>query len=98
MRGGRSAPYARAPSFRPMGLRLSLAASGVAADLHLPDLRALLQVIPGELPRVLRLELVIERLRIVVVHQHEALAGLELLVSVEDLAMALHRNEPADIE
>src|SRR6185312_15247143 len=80
------------------GLRLSLAESGVATDLHLPDLRALLQVIPGELPGVLRLELVIERLRIVIVHQYEALAGLELLVSVEDLAVSLHRDEPADIE
>ena len=83
---------------RLMGLRLSLLASDVAADLHLPDLGALLQVVPGKLAGVLRLELVIERLWIVVVHQHEALAGLELLVSVEDLAMALHRDEPADIE
>src|SRR5690606_13512500 len=43
-------------------------------DGHAPDRRALLQVLPPELARVLELELVAQRLRVVVVDQGERLA------------------------
>src|SRR5689334_13197149 len=44
---------------------------------HSPGLGALLQILPGELPRLFGIELVIERLGIVVVDQDERLARLQ---------------------
>src|SRR5690606_19573158 len=60
--------------------------------------RALLQVVPGELPWLGGLELVIQRSGIVVVDQFETLSGTQLVPSIEDHRVALPRLHVADVE
>lgn len=61
-----------------------------AAQTHAPDFRSLFQVIPGELAAQLGLELVKERLRVVVIDQDEALTWSQRLKALKDERMSLH--------
>src|SRR5690606_20305017 len=69
-----------------------------AADPHPPDLGALLEVVPGEIALVLGVELVEERLRVVIVDQDEALPGNESRVVLEDHRMATSRRLRANVQ
>lgn len=68
------------------------------ADPHPPYLRTLLEVLPGELTGVLSLELVLQRLGVVVVDEDEALAGIEVLVGGEDQLVAAGGRLGSDVE
>src|SRR5690606_6433325 len=64
-------------------------------NLYTPDRGPLLQVFPPELAGVLELELVAQRLRVVIVHQHERLARLKLGEGLKDCGVLLARwNHP----
>ena len=54
------------------------------ADVDASHLGARLQILPGEVALVLGLELVVQRLRVVVVDQNVALARCQLVVVLED--------------
>ncbi len=69
-----------------------------AADDDAPDLGPLLEVFPGELAGVLGLELIPQRLGIVVISQLEGLAGAQCRIPVEDLRMALAGRDLANID
>ncbi|CDX53615.1 hypothetical protein MPL3365_180222 [Mesorhizobium plurifarium] len=68
-----------------------------AADLDAPDLRPPFEIGPGELPGMFRLELVIERLGIMIVDENELPAKSQFIDELEDLLVPLHRHEAADI-
>src|SRR5450759_3516166 len=74
--------------------------SGLAgtADADAPDIGALIEIIPREGTVVLGLELIIERLRIVVVDQDEILPGREFVECVEDQGVPLTRDDRTDID
>ena len=69
-----------------------------APDAHAPYLRTLLQVLPAELSAVLPLELVVERLGVVIVDQYETLSGRQGVVGVEDELVTAGRWLAADVE
>src|SRR5690606_24712797 len=66
--------------------------------LDTPHFRAPLEIVPGELLRVLRFELVIERLRIMVVHEDDRGTRRELIDELEDLPVTLGRHETAYVD
>src|SRR6185312_15427607 len=68
------------------------------ADLDSPHLGPAFDVGPRELVRVLGLELVIERLWVVIVDQYERAADIELVDQVENLLVTLRRHQAADID
>src|ERR1019366_8126648 len=68
------------------------------ADAHAPFRWPGLEVLPCECRRILRLELVAQRQRVVVVDQHEAGPGRERLVCGEDHIMPLPVRELADVQ
>src|SRR5579864_6410765 len=68
------------------------------ADAHPPDLRPLLEIRPGELPRLLRLELVVERLGIVIVDEDERLPRTERLKRREDDRVTPGGRQRPDVE
>src|SRR5699024_10586686 len=83
---------------RSRGVTRGRSAEGDLADAHAPDLGALLEVLPGELPGVLGGELVVQRLRVVVVHEHEGGARFERAERVEDEFVPYPRNLLADVD
>lgn len=72
--------------------------SGTAADADPPHLRALLKVVPFELVGVLGGELVVQRFWVVVVDEHEAIAGRQVGVGLEDQVVSAGRDLLADVE
>src|SRR5690606_35807949 len=83
------------------GAAAELSASRTALPLRDPDLpddRALLEVLPAEAARVFELELEAERLRVVVVDEHERLARGERLEGLEDRRVLLARRDDPHIE
>src|SRR5690606_29938977 len=68
------------------------------ADLDPPDLRPAFEIGPGELLRMLGLELVMERLRVVIIDQNQGGAGQELVDSRKDPRVTLRGLEAAHIE
>src|SRR5664280_814434 len=67
-------------------------------DAHTPQLGTRLEIVPGELTGVLGLELVVQRLRIVVVDDHESTPGYKVIIGGEDHVMALSVGENAHIQ
>jgi hypothetical protein len=62
------------------------------ADAHAPHFRALLFVGPGELAFVFGGKLIVKRLGIVVVHQHERLALAQAMIRLKNQRMPLRRT------
>src|ERR1035437_3403623 len=71
---------------------------GKPAYPHPPDLWSLLEVVPGELAGVLRRELVVQRLGVVVVDQHEARAGFQRCEGLDDQLVADAGDLGTDID
>src|SRR5690606_41510636 len=67
-------------------------------DPHPPHARPLLDGVPTELAGMLGRELVVQRLGVVVVHQHVASARSQLEPLLEDDPVALRRDQVADVE
>src|SRR5574340_1612552 len=78
--------------------RSSGAAAGDAGDPDAPHVRAAFQVFPFDLAAVLGLELVVEGLRIVVVHQEQRLARQQFRERAENQGVAVARYDVADVD
>src|SRR5690606_7738057 len=72
--------------------------SGRLAHLHAPLCWALFQVLPAHAVSALGLELVVQRLRVVVVDELERRARLELIEGAEDERVPLARWDGADVQ
>ena len=86
------------PERRPRSRRVRGLGHERLANPDPPDLGTLLEVVPAELARVLGGELVVERLRVVVVDQHERGPRIQRAERVEDQGMAANRRLAADVE
>src|SRR5450830_596601 len=78
--------------------RIGPPGSGGAADADAPDIGALVEIVPREGAFVLGLELIIERLRIVIVDEDEILPRLEFVERVEDQGVPFARDDRTDID
>src|SRR5574340_45413 len=74
------------------------AARRYAANANPPHIRTAFQVFPAELAAVFGLELVIERLGVVVIDQEQGFARSQFGEGAENQWMALTRNNGADID
>src|SRR5690606_9507124 len=92
----RGAPWGRPPGAPRADGRLGR--SGRLADAHPPRLGPLLQVLPLEQPGALRLELVVERLRVVVVDQLERLPRLQVVERLEQQRVAVAGADGAYVD
>jgi hypothetical protein len=71
--------------------------SNPAPNPNPPNIGFLFQVFPGKLARVLGLKLIVQRFRVVVVDEHERLAGLETLKGVK-ISVSLPGNYVTNIQ
>src|SRR5690606_13784207 len=71
---------------------------GKLADLDAPSLRPALEIGPRELLGVLGFNLIVERLRVVVVHENERRTWHELLDELEYLLVPFDRHEATHVD
>lgn len=70
----------------------------LTTDPDSPNVGTAFEVVPAHLARTFGLELVIERLGVVIIDQYKTLTAREFFVGLEDQRMTLRRRQLSNVE